>query len=139
MAPSYLDNSKRQGSYYESLFRTACLKRGLAVSVPDGDHLPYDLIVEGERGLRRVQVKGTTHKEPRGGGYKLVVAHGQGKISYGAGSFDFLGAYADAPDVRCWYVVPLPAIGAAKGLKFYPHVPASRGKYERYKNAFHLL
>ena len=139
MAPSYLNNTKKQGSYYEALFRTECLKRGLAVSVPDGDHLAYDLIVEGKGGLRRIQVKGTAHKEPRGGGYKLVVAHGQGKISYGAGSFDFLGAYADAPDVRCWYVVPLPAIGAAKGLKFYPHVPASRGKYERYKNAFHIL
>ena len=139
MTPSYLDDSKRQGSYYESLFRTACLKRGLAVSVPDGDHLPYDLVVEGERGLRRVQVKGTTYKEPKGGAYKLIVGHGPSKLGYDAGSFDFLGAYVDAPDVRCWYVIPPATFGAVRGLKFYPHVPASRGKYGRYKNAFHIL
>ncbi|CAN5875762.1 hypothetical protein BH24ACT15_BH24ACT15_07800 [soil metagenome] len=39
---------------------------GYGVSIPLADNQPYDLVVEDEEGLKRVQVKTTTHRKPRG-------------------------------------------------------------------------
>jgi hypothetical protein len=39
---------------------------GYVVSVPLLDAQPYDLVVDGPRGLERIQVKTTTYRSPRG-------------------------------------------------------------------------
>jgi hypothetical protein len=39
---------------------------GYVVSVPLLDTQPYDLVVDGPRGLERIQVKTTTYRSPRG-------------------------------------------------------------------------
>lgn len=131
MTADYRDSSKAQGSYYESLFTTECLKRGISVSQPEGDYLPYDVITDSRLGLKKVQIKGTTYHE--GSGYKVVIGR------YAADAFDFIAAYVDAPDFRTWYVFPQSLAGKAKAIKLFPHNPTSKGKYEPYKAAFHLL
>jgi|14BtaG_2_1085337.scaffolds.fasta_scaffold29224_2 hypothetical protein len=131
MTTDYRDSSKAQGSYYESLFTTECLKRGISVSQPEGDYLPYDVITDSRLGLKRVQIKGTSYRE--GSGYKVVVA------SYAPDAFDFMALYVDKPDFRTWYVFPKALPGKAKTIKLFPHNPTSKGKYEPYKSAFHLL
>ena len=129
---------KRQGTYYESLFKTACLKRGLDVSSPEGDHLDYDVVIGGKKDLRKIQVKGTA--VPFGSsGFRVTMGHGRGKEIYDSDSFDFLAVYVDIPDVRTWYVIPRDVLGRRKTVRVFPQNPASRGKYERYKNAFHIL
>lgn len=131
MTADYRDSAKSQGSYYESLFTTECLKRGIFVSQPEGDYLPYDSITDTRLGLKRVQVKGTSYRA--GSGYKVVIS------SYSPNAFDFMALYVDVPDFRTWYVFPKKISGSATTIKLFPHNPTSKGKYEPYKAAFHLL
>lgn len=39
---------------------------GYAVSIPLADNQPYDLVVEDEEGLKRVEIKTATHRDRRG-------------------------------------------------------------------------
>ncbi len=66
-------SSKAQGSYYESLFTTECLKRGISVSQPEGDYLPYDVITDSRLGLKKVQIKGTARVDSGSRGYRTVI------------------------------------------------------------------
>ena len=129
MTANYRDSAKLQGIYYESLFTTECLKRGISVSHPAGDYLPFDVITDSRNGLKKVQIKGTAYLQ--GSGYKFLFGQ------YAAKDFDFIAAYVDAPDIRTWYVFP--HTGRARTVKLYPQNPRSKGKYESYKAAFHLL
>ncbi len=125
-------NNKAQGSYYESLFTTECLKRGISVSQPEGDYLPYDLITDSRFGLKKIQVKGTARKDEGSRGYRTVIKP--------SADFDMLAIYVDIPDIRTWYVIPKDQLGrTVRAVKVFPHNPVSRGKYEPYKAAFHLL
>jgi hypothetical protein len=50
-------NTKQIGDTSEAMILAALIKRGYTVSIPFGDNDPYDLVVETDRGLHRVQVK----------------------------------------------------------------------------------
>lgn len=51
-------NSKTKGDIAESIFITECLKKGYNISIPFGDNIPYDCIVDTGTALVKVQVKG---------------------------------------------------------------------------------
>ena len=53
------NNNKAAGIVYEVEFQLECLRRGFPVSVPIGDNAPYDLVVDGSEGLKKVQVSET--------------------------------------------------------------------------------
>ena len=124
-------NPKKIGTYYESLFKTEVLKRGYNVATPEGDYLGYDVIVEGAKGLKTVQVKGTRSIEKKYMRWKIVVTNLTENI-------DFLCAYVDWPDLRSWYVIPREKIKCVT-VKLYPDRPSSKGVFEPYRNAWHLL
>ena len=67
-------NNKQKGTLYESMFKTEALKREIAVSAPEGDYLPYDVIVDNGKKLLRIQIKGTGSKQTSG--YKVKVEKG---------------------------------------------------------------
>ena len=127
---------KRLGAYYEQLFATEAFKRGLAVSFPIGDYLPYDCIIGDGASLSRVQVKGTT-----GGVNGMYAFHlGVGKHKVLSHEFEYFAGFADQGDVGWWYIIPKKDLDSTvKALKVYPHVPRSKGKYERFQGAWHLL
>jgi len=50
---------------------------------------------------------------------------------------DFLAAYV-APE-RAWYIVPVRAFAPANHLSLYPQVKNSEGKWEKFREAWHLL
>lgn len=131
-----VQNHKRQGAYYEQLFATEAFGRGLAVSFPLGDYLPYDCIIGDGGTLSRVQVKGTT-----GGANGLYMFHlGVGKSKVLNHEFEYLAGFADQGDVGWWYIIPKKDLAEAKkAIKVYPHVPRSKGQYERFQGAWHLL
>ena len=49
------------GEYSESLFATICIERGYIISKPFSHETRYDLIVDINNSLHRVQVKSTDH------------------------------------------------------------------------------
>ena len=137
---SDVGNNKTRGNYYEVLFKAECLSRNMPVSTPEGAHLGYDLIVDGQE-LWKVQVKGTRFGHPDKG-YTVTLHQGGGRKGssvYSMTAWDFLAMYVDAPDIRCWYVIPRLATGKKASVKTYPSIPHSKGQFEPYKNAFHLL
>ena len=57
------------GEYAESLFTTICTGEGYAVSKPFYHEVRYDLVVDVNNALHRVQVKSTDHVRPKAVSY----------------------------------------------------------------------
>jgi len=147
------------GEQAECAFVAVAMRRGLIVSKPYGDSAPYDFIVQrrqtsdlrrqhktradrrGRRGkqrpqarLWRVQVKSTSTFN-RWYNYQISSSHCGGP--YRPDEIDFLAAWVPPLDV--WYIIPIQEIKAASTASLFPHVPHSRGKYERYREAWEQL
>jgi hypothetical protein len=92
--------------------------RGWDVCVPLIDNQPYDLVVDDGAGLKKVQVKTTTYRSPRGRFVVQLSTHG-GNQSYhtkrylDAALFDLLFVLTDGGDR---YLVPSEAITAKTAL-----------------------
>ena len=73
-------NVKREGTSHEARFKSEALKRGLDVLVPEGDYLPYDvMVVNGEGTKIRVQVKGTSYRAKGSKAHRLLAGCGKTK------------------------------------------------------------
>ncbi|MBV9027376.1 MAG: hypothetical protein JO311_02055, partial [Candidatus Eremiobacteraeota bacterium] len=83
---SFLRDTKSIGDLSELIVATALARKGYVVSKPIGENSRYDLIIEGDNGLARVQVKTghlrngailfnaySSHYHRRGGGCKSYV------------------------------------------------------------------
>lgn len=129
------------GAAYEARFVSAALKRGLDVSRPSGDYLPYDLLVESMAGgaWRRVQVKGTTHEQKgKSKTYRITAATGNsrvGKNKITLAHCDVLSVYVDPLDL--WYHVPIQFVRAAT-VNVRP-VKGSKAQYERWRDAWDVF
>ena len=53
------------------------------------------------------------------------------------GDYDFLAVRI--PNHDAWYLVPQKELLHSATAKFYPHNSKSKGKYEKYRDAFGLL
>jgi len=134
-------NSKDIGEFAEAKFVVKAIEEGLIVSEPTGDSAPYDRIVDNGNSLYRIQVKSTSKMQVRSNGsrkYKILAARtATTKTAYTRKMVDFFACYVEPEDL--WYVVPLASVGGAITINLYPHVQHSTGKYEEYKEAWHLL
>lgn len=93
-------------------------RREMVVSVPLADNQSYDLIVEWQRRLLKVQVKTTTRRSPRGR-FEVMLATAGGNQSFHTVKFfepsviDLVYVLTDAGDR---YVIPAEAIEARRGI-----------------------
>ena len=164
----YLGTRKVLGERAECAFAWQAMEHGLIVSKPYGDSAPYDFIVgsrwssvpstssgqakNGRRpgGRRRsalgrrpkaksqlwkVQVKSVQGKDPQGR-YSVNLRKSFSR-RYERGEIDFFAVWIAG--AATWYIVPGREVFPSKGGHFYPDVRASRGKYEKYREAWELL
>lgn len=141
--PTRRYNPRLQGERAECAFLWRCLERALVVSKPLWDSAPYDFVVEAvsrplagvrHTKLSRVQVKSVGAMIRRE--YKIST-HGARNRAYGNDELDFFAAWIAPLDA--WYIIPARAVLPAKSAALYPHVEGSCGKYEKYREAWHLL
>lgn len=124
---------KSQGEWVEMVFMVKAASLGLAVSKPFGDSQPYDVIITTRTGRTvRVQLKSAWRKI--GGRYHARMW--KCARAYHRWELQFFVVYVPPEDA--WYVIPFRKVHR-KMLRFYPHQTASRGKYEKYRNAWHLI
>ena len=130
-APENFKNHKLRGEWVEMRFMTLAAQHGFTVSRPWGDSAPYDMMLERDGRVLRVQVKCTTY--PCGNSYRChVTASG---VPYAKEQVDFIAAYIIPLDV--WYIIPAGAPGRHMQILLSPHRKNTR--YYEYKEAWHLL
>jgi hypothetical protein len=132
-------NPKLAGERAESAFLAAAMQRSLTVSKPFGDSTPYDFIVDPAPGLSpttlwRVQVKSASTSCSHE--FVVGLAHAGGRPLLPAEA-DFVAALIVPLDV--WYIVPVALIHGRHALGFFPEVSRSCGRWEPFRNAWHLL
>jgi len=127
-----MKSCKQRGEWAELCFMARAAEMGLCVCKPYGDSAHFDVGIEQEGRLLRVQVKGTTYA--RDGSFTCNLT-GPGHKGYRAGVVDYFAVYLVPIDV--WYILPFEATGGTVSLQFSPE---ERGhKYHRYLDAWHLL
>jgi len=131
-------NSKRSGEISEAAFLHKAVSLGFKVTKPWGDSERYDFVVDSGKRLWRVQIKCTSAL--RAGGYHIQPIHfvyGKKKVAYTADEIDVLAAHI-AP-LNVWYVLPVQALAAGTSLRLYPEGGCERARFEKYREAWHLL
>ncbi len=126
---------KARGEWAELRFMLRATELGLRVTKPWGDNSPYDLVIETSGRFLRVQVKCTRFR--RGRSYKCHLDSNGHPYTpdYTPDQVDFIAAYIIPTDT--WYILPIRATNAQPDILLTPH--NARSKYERYKEAWHLL
>lgn len=124
---------KQQGEWAELCFMARAAEMGLKVCKPYGDSAPWDVGIEHEGRLIRVQIKSTTFYRGRTFTCNVV---GPGHKPYPRGTVDFFAIYLVPVDA--WYIIPERAMGRSSiSLQFTPEKEGHR--YEQYREAWHLL
>jgi PD-(D/E)XK endonuclease len=129
-APKITDK-KLRGEWAEMVFMTRATELGIPISKPWGEMRSYDFIVGRPQHFVCVQVKSTIAE--LGTGYVCTVRGGH--KPYPPGSFDFLAAYV--VHESAWYIIPEEKTWGKDCVTLYPNSPKS--KYEKYREAWHLL
>lgn len=129
-----------RGAWVEMLFMAAASFRGYRVLKPWGEALPYDVGVEVEGRLMRVQVKSTSRKA--GAGYLCEFAHSSGgRIQrYRPEDLDICVGYV-IPE-KAWYIIPAHRVtGGGRSAITVCQFAGTRQppKYEHYREAWELL
>jgi len=105
---------------------------GLCVCKPYGDSAQYDVGIEADGRLLRVQIKSTTYS--RDGSFTCNLV-GRGRKGYVAGVVDFFAIYLVPMNV--WYILPFETLAGTVSLQFAPGRVGN--KYQVYMEAWHLL
>jgi hypothetical protein len=129
-----IKNCKERGEWAELCFMAKAAGHGLGVSKPYGDSASYDVGVESDGRILRVQVKSTLYRRRGIESYSLNV-HGPRRQLYKKGTVDFFAVYLIPRDT--WYILPFAVMGGNFSLHFTPG--GKRGKWERYREAWELL
>jgi hypothetical protein len=132
--------SKRKGMMAELIFVVKAASMGFAVSKPYGDSEPYDLIVEHNGRVFRIQVKSvfTTSRW----GYSVCVTRKRQQksgVAYSPHEIDFIAAYVVAHDA--WYIIPVAEIASLAHIRLYPEGAKRQdgAHFEKYRDAWDLL
>ncbi len=134
MAGGKLKDCKERGEWAELYFMMMAAGLGMKVSKPFGDSGRYDVGVENQKRVLRVQVKSTIYKR-RHGEYSLNVMGPQRK-KYAPGTVDFFAVLLIPIDD--WYIIPFEVMGRKNSsLHFTPG--SRRQKYGEYREAWGLL
>jgi hypothetical protein len=133
-----IKDRKQRGIWAELYFIALAAGYGLKILSPYGGMGPYDVGVEDGGPILRVQVKCTLCRCRRGG-YSINVNRSYGqkcRRGYAPGTVDFFALYLIPTDD--WYIIPYAVIGNRdRNLHFRPEF--RRQKYDKYKEAWHLL
>jgi hypothetical protein len=124
------DTRKKLGEQAEAVFLNKATSLGLSVAKPWGDSERYDLIVRSGRRLLRVQVKSTRYVGER----RFSITARGCTAAYTEEEIDILAVYIVPLDI--WYLIPVKAFAPRKCLRFYPEGKNSRGRYEKYREAW---
>ena len=130
--------AKRLGEVGEAALLPKAQYVGLGVAKAWGDSDSYDYILDSGWVRWRTQVKCTARLHA--GAYEVQVMHsvyGQGKRVYTAEEVDLIVVYVLPCDA--WYVFPIEVLGGKKSLRLYPHCEREGAKWEKYREAWHLL
>ena len=110
--------SKRKGMYLEAKIMADLLKCGCAVMTPWGDTERYDLVMEINRRLYRIQVK-TSRTRNGGRSFEFDCRSTQGRtrhLHYDKGQIDYFATAFNGQS----YMVPIEECRAAKLLRLAP-------------------
>jgi hypothetical protein len=136
--PARRMTSKRTGEVSEVALALKARTMGFMVAKPWGDSELYDFILGWGKRLWRVQLKCTMVIHSRG--YEVQPVHsvyGQGKMAYSAQEIDALVVHI--PPCNAWYVLPVETFVGSKNLRFYPDIKCTAARWEKYREAWHLL
>jgi PD-(D/E)XK endonuclease len=142
LAGGRLPRSEERGAWAELYFMMLSAGLGMKVSRPFSNVGRYDVGVENQSRVLRVQVKSTifkqheskTSRQPKEC-YSLNVT-GPQRQKYAPGTVDFLAILLIPIDE--WYIIPFEAIGTTvSSIHFTPK--SKRQKYGEYREAWHLL
>ncbi|MGA8151808.1 MAG: group I intron-associated PD-(D/E)XK endonuclease [Terriglobales bacterium] len=131
-------NTKRTGELSGAGFLLKAETLGLHVSYPWGDSERYDFILDAGSRLWRIQLKST--EALRNQGYDIrpiYFVYGQGAVAYTADDIDVLVAHVIPKDT--WYIIPVEAFSPYKNLRLYPDIERRRARWEKFREAWHLL
>ena len=112
------------GEYSESLFTTRCIEMGYIVSKPFSHYTRYDLIVDLDNALHRVQVKSTGYLRKRDNQCHV-------KIDYTKDEVDWFAIYFKK--LESWYVLPIEAV---EGIIQFSVKKDYESKYNVFKDNF---
>lgn len=137
-------NTKQTGDVSEQAVILEILKRGWDVSIPIGDRLPYDIIVDINGKLIKIQIKTAWYHEQRKHyvvGVRRSCTNRKHYLykKYNNNDFDFAICYLQ--DRNVFYVIPVDIFTSYKGaIIFTEDVKRQRRprSYE-YREAWHLL
>tara|TARA_R110002153_G_scaffold55301_3_gene153514 strand:+ start:37 stop:405 length:369 start_codon:yes stop_codon:yes gene_type:complete len=115
------------GEYAESLFTTICIGEGYTVSKPFYHEIRYDLVVDVDNVLQRVQVKSTDHVRPKDNQCQV-------RVNYDKEEIDWFAIYIYKN--KDWYVLPIDVV---KDIKQFSIKLNYKSKYDIFKNNFGFL
>lgn len=136
LAGGKLKDYKARGEWAELYFMMLAAGQGMKVSKPFGESGKYDVGVENQKRVLRVQVKSATYAE-RDNEYSFnLMGVDPERQRYPPGTLDFFAILLIPIDV--WYIVPFERIIATtRSLHLSPR--SKRQKYGEYWEAWHLL
>src|SRR5438309_341118 len=127
--------TKPKGDWVECEFMASATRRGLTVSKPYGDSAPFDFIIGRRHPLLRVQVRGRARFQ--GGGFHCTIGKWPSR-PFDWRDYDVLAFYVIP--CQAWYLIPTPAIASSRwAITFFPHITNSKGRHEKYREAWRLL
>jgi len=124
-------NTKARGELAESIFAVKAQALGLTVSKPLGENQAFDFHVQSRLGAFRVQVKSAWKLSSR----QYMVRFNPRLLNRSSG-YDVVVVYIAPLDT--WYIIPASAVHKP-WLSLYPHVPNSKGQYEKYLEGWRTL
>lgn len=136
---SYVRRSlaKLKSEWAELQFMSRALSLGFKVGRVYGDSSRYDFLLDAGGRLSRVQVKSVWRRQ--GGVYRISAQRGAplGKVPYQSTDVDFVIGYVVPEDA--WYVLPARSLARRRSFWVSPHRARSRSRFEKYRDAWHLL
>ena len=136
LAGGKLKDFKARGEWAELYFMMLAAGEGMKVSKPFGESGKYDVGVDNQNRVLRVQVKSATYTERKNEYCFNLMGPDHERPKYPSGTVDFFAILLIPVDV--WYIVPFELILAtARSIHLSPS--SRRQKYGEYWEAWHLL
>ncbi len=126
---------KKRGELAEIRFLLAAASKGLMVAKPWGDSEPFDFLVGRDGRYLRVQVKSTNYAQYPGR-YTVNCCQPGCRKPYSPREVDVIAVYVVPEDQ--WYVFPIDVLKGVTMITVSSR-PRSRGQYDGYLDAWHLL
>ena len=142
--PKHLRDQKAKGEWAEMVFMAKATGLGFIVCKPYGDNRAFDFMIRAAGRTSCVQVKSVW--VPTKSAYHIRTSHlvlqrrsrpRRITRTYRSHEIDFIVGFV-VPE-NAWYVIPVAAVRHAANIAVFACNRRSRGKYERFREAWHLL